>query len=255
MHFAAKTLAGESLEDPLSYYVSNVGGTLCLLELLCQSGAPPVVFSGTGETYGVPQLMPIPEDHPQAPTNPYGATNLMIERMLADLAPARGLRSVTLRYFNAAGADPEAEIGEDHEPEPHLIPKLCTAALGRQSEVTIEGGDRDTPDGTRIRDYVHVTDVAKAHVRALDYLLDGGPTLALNLGSGRGVSEREVIDAAVRVTGRKIPVAFDPRPPGDPDRLVAAARRAREVLGWRPERSDLSTVIADAWRWHQKQGP
>ena len=254
LHFAAKALVAESVADPLSYYVNNVGGTLSLLELLCQSGAPPLVFSSTCATYGLPQQVPIPEDHPQAPINPYGATKLMIERMLADLEPARGLRSVSLRYFNAAGADPEAEIGEDHDPEPHLIPNVLAAALGRRAEVTIHGEDYATPDGTCIRDYIHVTDLAEAHVRALVYLLDGGATLALNLGSGQGASVREVIDAAVQITGREIPVAVGARRPGDPDSLVAAAGRARELLGWRPERSDLPTLIADAWRWHEKHG-
>ncbi len=254
LHFAAKTSTSESQEDPLSYYVNNVGGMLCLLELLCESGAPPVVLSSTCETYGAPRLVPIPEDHPQAPTTPYGASKLMMERMLADLAPARDLRSVSLRYFNAAGADPEAEIGEAHDPEPHLISKVLAATLGRKIEVTVDGADYDTPDGTCIREYLHVTDLAKAHVRALDYLLHGGPAVALNLGSGQGVSEREVIDAAAKVTGRKIPVAVRARPPDAPDRLVAAGGRAREVLGWRPERSDLPTLIADAWRWHEKHG-
>jgi UDP-arabinose 4-epimerase len=201
----------------------------------------------------VPQQIPIPEDHPQAPINPYGATKLMIERMLADLAPAQGLRSVALRYFNAAGADPEAEIGELHDPEPHLIPNVLAAALGRLAQVTVHGEDYDTPDGTCIRDYIHVMDLADAHIRALEYLLDGGAPLALNLGSGEGASVREVIAAAEQVTGREIPVAIGPRRPGDPDRLVAAPARAREVLGWRTERSDLPTLIADAWRWHEKQ--
>ena len=254
LHFAAKALVAESVQDPLSYYVNNVGGTLNLLELLCQSGVPPLVFSSTCATYGVPRVVPIPEDHPQAPINPYGVTKLTVERMLDDLAPAHGLRSVSLRYFNAAGADPEAEIGEDHDPEPHLIPNVLATALGHQAEVTIHGEDYATPDGTCIRDYIHVTDLAEAHVRALGYLLDGGAPLALNLGSGQGVSVREVIDTTVRVTGREIPVTVGARRPGDPDRLVATCGRAREVLGWRPERSDLPTLIADAWRWHQAQG-
>jgi UDP-arabinose 4-epimerase len=253
LHFAAKALVGESVRDPLGYYRNNVAGTLSLLELLCESGTPPLVFSSTCATYGVPQQIPIPEDHPQAPINPYGATKLMIERMLADLAPAQGLRSVALRYFNAAGADPEAEIGELHDPEPHLIPNVLAAALGRLAQVTVHGEDYDTPDGTCIRDYIHVMDLADAHIRALEYLLDGGAPLALNLGSGEGASVREVIAAAEQVTGREIPVAIGPRRPGDPDRLVAAPARAREVLGWRTERSDLPTLIADAWRWHEKQ--
>ncbi len=253
LHFAAKALVGESVSDPLGYYRNNVAGTLSLLELLCESGAPPLVFSSTCATYGVPQQVPIPEDHPQAPINPYGATKLMIERMLQDLAPARGLRSVALRYFNAAGADPEAEIGELHDPEPHLIPNVLAAALGRLAEVTIHGEDYDTPDGTCIRDYIHVMDLADAHIKALEYLLAGGAPLALNLGSGEGASVREVIAAAEQVTGRNIPVAVGARRPGDPDRLVAAPARAGEVLGWRTERSDLPTLIADAWRWHETQ--
>ncbi len=255
LHFAAKALVAESVADPISYYVNNVSGTISLLELLCQSGAPPLVFSSSCATYGVPKLVPIPEDHPQAPINPYGATKLMIERLLTDLAPAHGLRSVSLRYFNAAGAEPEAGIGEDHDPEPHLIPNVLAAALGQQAEVTIHGEDYATPDGTCIRDYIHVTDLAEAHVRALEYLLDGGESLALNLGSGDGVSVREVIDAAVEVTGRKIPITVGVRRSGDPDRLVATCGRAREVLGWQPRRSDLQTIIADAWRWHQAHGP
>lgn len=253
MHFAAKALVQESVADPLSYYRNNVAGTLCLLESLCERGCRPLVFSSTCATYGMPQHMPITEAHPQAPINPYGASKLMVERMLQDLEPARGLRSVSLRYFNAAGADPEAEIGELHDPEPHLIPNVLAAALSRRPKVTVHGDDYDTPDGTCIRDYVHVSDLADAHVRALEYLLAGGATTAFNLGSGKGASVREVIDAVARVIGRDFKVVVGARRPGDPDRLIAAAERAREVLGWQPQRADLQVIIADAWRWHRKE--
>ena len=211
------------------------------------------MFSSTCATYGVPDISPISEDQPQRPINPYGFSKLVVERMLAEAATAYGLRSVSLRYFNAAGADPDGEIGEAHDPEPHLIPRVLAAARDG-APVTVYGNDYDTPDGTCIRDYIHVVDIADAHVRALDYLFGGGTSCALNLANARGYSVMEVIDTARRVTGKTIDVQVAPRRPGDPPVLVGAAKRAHTLLGWQPQRSALATQIADAWRWMQGQG-
>lgn len=252
LHFAAKAIVGESVAEPALYYRNNVGGTLCLLEAMRSHGALPIVFSSTCAVYGLATETPIRETHSQQPTSPYGASKHMVERILRDADTAYGIRSVSLRYFNAAGADREAEIGEVHDPEPHLIPRLLDVALERDSAITIYGEDYDTPDGTCIRDYIHVEDLADAHVRALGYLLDDGPTTALNLGTGEGASVREVVEAAGLATGRKIQVETGSRRPGDPDRLVADARLAQKTLGWAPSRSDMASVMADAWRWHLK---
>jgi UDP-glucose-4-epimerase GalE len=250
MHFAALAYVGESVREPALYYRNNVGGTLELLDAMRRAGVGRLVFSSTCATYGVPARMPITEDLPQQPINPYGATKLMIERVLRDYDAAYGLRSVALRYFNAAGADPEGEIGEDHDPETHLIPLAIAAALGQKRELQIFGDDYPTPDGTAVRDYVHVTDLASAHVKALDYLRRGGTSTALNLGTGTGHSVREVIAAVERASGRRLPARVAPRRPGDPPRLVAAPGRARQVLGWEPVLSDIDTIVSTAWRWH-----
>lgn len=254
MHFAALAYVGESVERPDLYYRTNVAGSLTLAQAALAAGIAAFVFSSTCATYGVPAVMPIAEEAPQAPINPYGRSKLMVEQMLADLAAAYGLRPAVLRYFNAAGADPDGETGERHEPETHLVPLVLEAAAGARPAITLHGDDYPTPDGTCIRDYVHVADLAEAHVRALDRLMAGEPGLAVNLGTGRGHSVAEVIAAAQDVTGRPVPVIHGPRRPGDPPELVAAAGRAAELLDWRPRRSDLATIIADAWRWYSKGG-
>lgn len=252
MHFAAFAYVGESVKQPLLYYQNNVGNSATLFHAIIKTRPIPVVFSSTCATYGVPKKIPIPEEHSQRPINPYGFSKLAVERMLADLGHAAGLRSVALRYFNAAGADPEGDIGEAHDPEPHLIPRVLTAARGGTA-VPVHGNDYETPDGTCIRDYIHVTDLADAHVRALDYLLSGGSSCALNLANARGYSVMEVIKAAQQVVGKVIRVETAPRRPGDPAVLVGAAGRARAVLGWAPTRSALDVQIADAWNWMQKE--
>ena len=255
MHFAAKAVVSESVAKPTDYYRNNMTGSLTLLDAICARSAVPLVFSSTCATYGMPRTPLLAEDHVQEPINPYGWSKLMVERMLWDLEPAKGLKAVALRYFNAAGADRDTEIGEVHDPEPHLIPNVLAAAGGQQNAITIFGEDYDTPDGTAIRDYIHVEDLASAHVAALDYLLGGGDSVALNLGTGTGVSVRQIIEVARRMTQCDIPVASGARRPGDPPRLVADARKAEQVLGWRPQRSDLETIIANAWAWHCTTAP
>ena len=252
MHFAAFAYVGESVEKPLLYYQNNIGGSANLFRAIIETRTIPVIFSSTCATYGVPKKIPIPEEHPQNPINPYGSSKLMVERMLADLGHAHGLRSIALRYFNAAGADPDGDIGEAHDPEPHLIPRVLAAARNGTA-VTIYGDDYETADGTCIRDYIHVADIADAHVRALEYLLSGGTSCALNLANARGYSVMDVVQVAQRVTGKTIRVAMAPRRPGDPPLLVGAADHARALLGWAPIRSALDVQIADAWNWMQKE--
>ncbi len=253
MHFAAYAYVGESVENPLLYYSNNVSGTAALLQTIIDFQAIPFVFSSTCSTYGVPEVVPIPEDHPQRPINPYGFSKLVVERMLVDLNAARGLRSVALRYFNAAGADPDGEIGEAHDPETHLIP-LVLAAARDGSPVNVFGDDYDTADGTCVRDYIHVFDLAEAHVRALEYLLGGGMSCSLNLANARGYSVKEVIATAERVTGKRIRIRMAPRRAGDPAVLVGSPERARATLGWEPTRSDLEIQIRDAWNWLRHEG-
>ncbi len=250
LHFAAQAYVHQSVADPLGTYEMNVQGSLTLLRAVMAAGAPPLVFSSTCSLYGASEAALLDESQPVRPMNPYAASKAMVERLLADLGPL-GHRHAALRYFNAAGADPEGEIGEDHEPEPHLIPNVLRAAMGRNTAVTIHGDDYPTPDGTCIRDYVHVSDLAAAHVLALQHLLAGGPSLTVNLGSGVGASVAEVIAAAERVTGCPVPVRRGPRRPGDPPRLVASAALARRLLGWQARRSDLDTILADAWAWER----
>jgi len=249
IHLAGYTYVGESVERPGFYYTNNVAGSLNLLETMREKGLNRIIFSSSAAVYGLPMEVPIPEDHPKAPINPYGFSKLAVERFLEDYDRALGLRSVSLRYFNACGADSEGETGEAHDPETHLIPRVLGAALGEVPGLAIFGVDYDTPDGTCIRDYIHVTDLADAHVRALEYLLEGGPTTACNLGTGRGFSVREIIDAAEAVTGQSIAVAVAPRRAGDPSRLVSESKRAARALGWRPKHSDLPTILETAWRW------
>lgn len=251
MHFAAYAYVGESVTDPAKYYQNNFVGTLTLLEAMLAASVKHFVFSSTCATYGVPNTTPIPEDHPQNPINPYGATKLMVERVLTDFDKAYDFKSVCFRYFNAAGADPEGRLGEDHNPETHLIPLVLQTALGLRDSIAIFGTDYPTPDGTCIRDYIHVTDLAQAHVLGLSYLLNGGNTTIFNLGNGNGFSVREVIDTARQVTGRKIPAIEHDRRPGDPPALVGSGDRARSILGWNPQYADLQTILAHAWSWHQ----
>ena len=252
MHFAAFAYVGESVEQPEKYFQNNVVNTLAMLEAMRATGVKQIVFSSTCATYGLPEQMPIREHTPQRPVNPYGETKLMIERALHWYGVAHGLRSVALRYFNAAGADPDGEIGEDHNPGTHLIPLILDAATGRRPHIGVFGTDYPTPDGTAIRDYIHVQDLADAHVRALRYLDDGGATRAFNLGTGHGHSVRATIEAARRVTSRPIPSKDSPRRAGDPPVLVADAALAKEKLGWMPALGALEQIIGTAWAWHQK---
>ena len=252
MHFAAYAYVGESVEHPGKYYRNNVTGSLTLIEAMRDNGINNFIFSSTCATYGIPNQVPITEDHPQAPINPYGHSKVMIEQMLKDFDVAHELKSVSLRYFNAAGADPDGETGEDHDPETHLIPLVLDAAAGKRPSITIFGDDYDTPDGTCIRDYIHVTDLADAHVKALKYLEQGGETTRFNLGNGKGFSVKEVIDTATKVTGKDIPVVIGKRRSGDPPRLVGDAERIRKELNWSPQYADLEKIIDTAWKWHQR---
>ncbi|QCO66603.1 UDP-glucose 4-epimerase GalE [Luteimonas yindakuii] len=250
MHFCARSLVGESVQQPLAYYENNVTGTLNLLQAMQRHGVDRIVFSSTAAVFGEPVSPQIDEDHPKTPINPYGASKLMVERVLADAAQAYGLRSVTLRYFNAAGASADGDIGEAHSPETHLIPNVLRAALGDGSRLRVFGDDWPTPDGTCVRDYIHVDDLAQAHWRALDYMQAHDGAHAFNLGNGRGFSVREVIAAAEAASGRPVPFDIAPRRAGDPAVLVAASDRARQVLGWAPRHTDLAAIIDSAWRWH-----
>ncbi|HLI27045.1 MAG TPA: UDP-glucose 4-epimerase GalE [Chloroflexota bacterium] len=252
LHFAAYAYVGESVADPAKYYRNNVAGGLALLDAMRAHGVDCIVFSSTCATYGEPARLPITEDTPQLPTNPYGETKLAFERALRWYGRAYGLRSVSLRYFNAAGAQPDGTLGEDHTPETHLIPLVLRVALGQAPHVEIYGTDYPTPDGTCLRDYVHVVDLAAAHLLALEAMAAPGVALAYNLGAGRGYSVREVIAACERVTGQRIPVVETARRPGDPPALYADNRRARTELGWTPRLSDLDTIVATAWEWHRR---
>jgi UDP-glucose 4-epimerase len=253
MHFAAYAYVGESVTQPDKYYRNNVVGTLSLLEAMVAANIKNFVFSSTCATYGVPQQIPITEDHPQAPINPYGATKLMVERILQDFDVAYGLKSVIFRYFNAAGADPEGAIGEDHQPETHLIPLVLQTALGKREAITVYGTDYPTADGTCIRDYIHVNDLADAHVLGLQYLLEGNQSEIFNLGNGNGFSVKEVIDAAKRITGKPINVIFGDRRAGDPPALVGSAAKAQSILDWQPKYADINLILQHAWQWHQKR--
>ncbi len=253
MHFAAFSLVGESVANPLKYYRNNLACTIELLDAMIRFNVKKFIFSSTAAVYGEPVQVPITETHPSFPTNPYGATKIAVERMLADCDQAHGLKSVCLRYFNAAGADKSGTIGECHQPESHLIPLVLKVAAGKRKEIKIFGTDYDTPDGTCIRDYVHVTDLAQAHLLALNHLLDGGQSALYNLGNSKGVSVREVICLAEKITGRKIPVAETNRRIGDPAVLVAASDKIKTDLGWRPCYETLDTIIQTAWNWHRKE--
>lgn len=250
MHFCALSLVGVSVRQPYDYYANNVCGTLSLLQAMKRHKVERLVFSSTAAVYGQPTSALINEDHPRSPINPYGMSKLMVEHMLADAAVAYGLRSVALRYFNAAGASETAEIGEAHQPETHLIPNVLKAVLDQGPGLKVFGDDYPTPDGTCVRDYVHVEDLAQAHELALDYMERHEGAHAFNLGSGQGFSVREVIAAAEQVTGRKVPYEMAPRRAGDPAILVASSERARRELGWQPKYNDLRSIIESAWRWH-----
>ena len=253
VHFAGSIVVPESVADPLEYYRNNTCASRNLIQACVAGGVRRFVFSSTAAVYGMPDRVPIPEDAPTVPINPYGASKLMTEWILRDTAAAVDFDYVALRYFNVAGADPQARTGEDHDPETHLIPLVLQTALGQRRRITIYGEDYDTPDGTCIRDYIHVADLVDAHVLALRYLEGGGAPAAFNLGNGEGFSVRQVVDAARRVTDRDFEVQIAARRDGDPARLVADPSRAREMLGWNPRRGDLETQIADAWRWHRKK--
>jgi UDP-arabinose 4-epimerase len=253
MHFAAFAYVGESVADPALYYRNNFAGSLALFDAMRASGVREIVFSSTCATYGLPHEVPIRETAAQAPVNPYGETKLAVERALRWYGEAYGMRWSALRYFNAAGADREGEIGEDHDPETHLVPLVVRAALGRRPAIEVFGTDYATPDGTAIRDYIHVDDLATAHVLALDRLCAGGSSIALNLGTGRGYSVRDVIAAAERVCGRAVPARDAPRRLGDPPALVADPSLAAQILGWRAACSDLETIIRTAFAWESRK--
>lgn len=254
MHFAAYAYVGESVADPAKYYENNLANTLNLLSCMTKAGVGRIVFSSTCATYGNPESTPIAETHPQHPINPYGWSKLMVEQVLRDYDRAYGIRHAALRYFNAAGADPDAEIGEWHEPETHLIPLILDTAQGKRPAIHVFGGDYPTPDGTCIRDYIHVSDLAEAHVLALEALRNGAPSMALNLGNGNGFSVRQVIATAREVTGRPITEELHARRPGDPAILVGDPTLAIKRLGWKARVSSLEKILGDAWRWHEIRG-
>jgi len=252
LHFASLIQVGESTADPRKYYTHNLTTSLNLLDAMLEAGVTNLIFSSTAAVYGDPLETPITETHPTSPVNPYGRTKLMVETILRDYDRAHGLRSISLRYFNAAGADPEGETGECHDPETHLVPSLLLSLLGKRPRLGVFGDDFPTPDGTAVRDYVHVTDLASAHVLALKALLGGGPSDVINLGTESGHSVLEVIRAAEKVTGRAVPYEVGPRRQGDVAVLLASKKRAGSVLGWTPRFSSLDTIIRSAWDWHRK---
>ena len=251
IHFAASSQVGESMTAPLKYYDNNLYGTMVLLSAMVAHGVDKIVFSSTAATYGEPERVPILETDQTCPTNCYGQTKLSMEQMMSWVSRAHGLRYVALRYFNACGAHPSGLIGEAHNPETHLIPIILQVPNGQRDQVSIFGDDYPTPDGTCIRDYIHVTDLAQAHILALDYLLSGGENNVFNLGNGVGFSVKEVVDVARKVTGHPIPQVISPRRPGDPAQLVASSEKAKTVLGWKPQYADLETIVASAWAWHK----
>ena len=252
IHFAAYAYVGESVQNPRKYFRNNVVNTLNLVDAMVDNGVRDIVFSSTCATYGEPVKVPIPEDHPQSPVNPYGESKLMVEKILHWYQGAHPLRFAALRYFNAAGADPDGEVGEDHDPETHLIPLAIEAALGSRPGLDIYGTDYPTPDGTAVRDYIHVADLAAAHLAALGQLQGGTSSLRLNLGTGVGHSVRQVIAAVEKVSGRKVPVREAGRRAGDPPALVADARLAAATLGWKPQYPDIATIVEHAWKWHER---
>lgn len=253
VHFAAYIAVGESVTDPAKYYRNNVSGTLTLLEAMVAAGVKKLVFPSTCAIYGMPKQVPMTEDHPKEPMSPYAATKWMVEQILADFDHAFELKSVIFRFFNAAGANPEGLLGEDHHPETHLIPLVLLTALGKRESISIWGTDYPTPDGTCLRDYIHVSDLAYAHILGLEYLLQGGLSEAFNLGNGNGFSVRQVIETARLVTGREIKVVECDRRPGDPSILVGSSEKAQKILNWSPQYTDLGKIIDHAWQWHQRR--
>ena len=251
IHFAAFSLVGESVTNPLKYYENNLYGKKVLLDAMIETGVDKIVFSSTAATYGEPENIPILESDRTCPTNPYGETKLAMEKMISWAAKAHGLHFVSLRYFNACGAHKSGKIGEAHNPESHLIPLVLQVPNGKREFVSIYGNDYDTPDGTCVRDYIHVTDLAKAHILAVEYLMNGGESDIFNLGNGVGYSVKEVIETARKVTGHPIPAKEEARRAGDPARLVASGEKARKILGWEPEIKDLADIISSAWKWHK----
>ena len=251
MHFAAWLSVGDSVKDPVGYYENNVGGALAVLRAAAECGVKHFIFSSTAATFGNPVETPITETHPQRPINPYGETKLAVERALPHFEVAYGIKSVVLRYFNASGADPEGVLGEDHHPEQHLIPRAIDAALGRDT-FAIFGLDYPTPDGTCLRDYVHVTDLASAHILALESLRAGGPSASYTLGNGKALSVRDVLESIERVTGLKVPAGDGPRRPGDPAVLYASSDRIKRELGWQPQYEDIDVIVETAFRWREK---
>lgn len=252
MHFAAYAYVGESVTDPEKYYFNNVAATLNLLKVMREFGVDKFIFSSTCATYGEPQVVPIPEDHPQNPINPYGMSKLMVEKILTDYGRAYGLKSIAFRYFNAAGADPDGEIGERHDPETHLIPLVMEAILGGRT-LKIFGEDYPTEDGTCIRDYIHVVDLARAHILGLERLLAGGDSAVYNLGNGAGYSVKQIIETTERISGRKVPYEVAPRRAGDPAALIGSAGKAIAELGWKPEFADIDRIVETAWNWHRSR--
>ena len=250
VHVAAFSIVPESMSKPLKYFDNNTGGMITLLEAMRDHNIKYIVFSSTAATYGVPEHMPIKETDPQNPINPYGLSKLMMEKMMHWADKAYGIKFVALRYFNVAGAAPDGTIGEDHGPETHLVPIILQVAQGKRDELSIFGDDYNTPDGTNVRDYVHVMDLADAHILAIKYLEAGNESNAFNLGSSTGFSNKQMLEAAREVTGEPIPAKIAPRRPGDPDSLVAASDKARNVLGWDPKYDDVHDIIATAWKWH-----
>lgn len=253
MHFASFIQVGESVRKPDIYYRNNVTNTLNLLDTMLKFDVKKFIFSSTAAVFGEPDYVPIDESHPTRPLNPYGRSKLMIEQVLADYARAFDLRSVCLRYFNAAGADPDGQLGERHDPETHLIPLILQAASGRRESIQVFGRDYDTPDGTCIRDYIHIEDLCSAHLAALDYLMKDGESDRFNLGNGAGFSVQEVLDAVQKVSGKPVKIIDGPRREGDPARLVADSKRARSILHWKPVYTDLETIVSHAWQWELKQ--
>jgi len=252
-HFAAYAYVGESVTEPEKYYYNNVVNTLNLLKVMLKYGCNKIIFSSTCATYGEPQKIPITEDMIQNPINPYGASKLMVERILKDYQAAYNLKFVLLRYFNAAGADPEGEIGESHNPETHLIPLVLDAASGKREAIRVFGTDYETPDGSCIRDYIHVYDLATAHIQALHYLEQGEESEFFNLGNELGTSVLEVINSVKKITGREFKVILTDRRPGDPAKLVGSSLKAQRLLGWKPAYSDIDTIVEHAWKWHEKR--
>lgn len=252
MHFAAYAYVGESVSKPAKYYKNNVAATISLLDAMVRNKIKKFIFSSTCATYGIPYTIPITEQTPQNPINPYGHTKVMVEQILSDFQNAYGLESISLRYFNAAGADPECEVGEDHKPETHLIPLIFQTALGQRKNIKIYGDDYSTRDGTCIRDYIHIADLAQAHFLAMKRLLNGTPGSNFNLGNGKGYSVKEIIELARVITGKKIPVEIVNKRPGDPPVLIGSSEKAINHLGWKPVFSEISVILETAWQWHRK---